>query len=1062
MKKTPQLKALVLGLMLGLAASHAVFAQSTTSSALNGRVTDPEGRPIAGATVEILHVPSNTRKSVTTDEQGRYGSTGLRVGGPFKVTVTKDGFAGEAQDDVFLLLGEASQVNVDLEPASTTLEAVEVVASAQSDVFRSDNQGATSNISSAQINSFPSVNRNIQDYVRLDPRISQTDKARNEISAGGQNTRFNAIRIDGVNTSDSFGLESNSLPTPKQPISMDVIDAINVSVANYDVTIGGATGAVINAVTKSGGNDFHGSVYGTYRKNDWSGENRAGIRPTIFDTDETYGGTFGGPLIEDRLFFFVNYEKTSFSGVGTNFGLIGSGATNIVNITDAQANEIIDISRNVWGFDPGTQVLPTSLDTESEEYAVKLDWNINDQHRANFRYSSSDQSQANLAGIGFTNAGRQFALSNHLYIRDFTFDTTTAQLFSDWTDTFSTEAKLSYRDYSAVRTPADDRPAITIRVGNDQLNLGTEENTHVNVLESQTWNAYFIGNWYLNDHEVKFGAEYETNDYYNLFGRRINGVYTFNSIADYRTGRSSRYQLFAPAGGNLDNMAAIWGLNNVGFFLQDTWSVNYNLSFTLGVRVDIPSVDQEPTYNAAASTAFGFRNDSTIDGKELVQPRFGFNYTFDSDRPTQIRGGLGLFQGASATVWLSNPYSNTGLGYTDYFFSNGITRFDPDPADQLGLFTPGTGATQSVDFIDPNLAQPSVWKANLAFEHELPWWGMVASVEAILTQVEEGIYYQQLNLGAPTAIGQDGRRIYWNAAGRNPASWSQFGSAPGSAGTSARANRNLAYNDAIIARSTSKGDGEQLTLSLQKPYEDNWFWQVSYTYTDANEVSPLTSSTSSSQLGFVEIFQANEEVSAPSNYLIRDRMTAAVSYRHFFFEDLKTEFSVFYEGRKGKPFSYVFDNDANGDGRLNDLLYIPASPTDVAFGSPAEQAAFWSFVQNNEYLRSHLGQVAERNAAFSSFVHNFDVRISQELPGFFAGNKAELWLDILNVGNLIDKDWGVISEVPFPLARGVVEYGGINAAGQYVYRFNTPDSELVYDDKGVSRWALQVGFRYSF
>ncbi len=1055
MKKKPQLKALVFGLMLGLAASQGAFAQSTTSSALNGRVTDPEGRPIAGATVEILHIPSNTRKSVSTDDQGRYASTNLRVGGPYKITVTKDGFAGEAQDGISLLLGEASQINVDLEPAMTTLESIEVVASAQSDVFRADNQGATTNVSREQISAFPSINRNIQDYVRLDPRIAQTDKARNEISAGGQNFRFNAIRIDGVNTSDAFGLESNSLPTPKQPISMDVIDAINVSVANYDVTIGGATGAVVNAVTKSGGNEFHGSVYGTYRENDWSGKNQNDIRPNIFDTDETYGGTFGGPLIEDRLFFFVNYEKTTFSGVGTNFGPTGSGATNIVPITQAQIDEVISISRDVWGFDPGILQVPESLDTISEEYAIKLDWNITDQHRANFRYSSSDQSQANVVGFG----NNSLALSGYLYQRDFNFDTTTAQLFSDWTDTFSTEFKLSYRDYSAVRTPVDDRPAIGVRIGNAFLNLGTEENTHANILETETWNSYFIGNWFLGDHEVKFGVDYENNDIYNLFGRRINGVYTFNSIADYRAGRSSRYQLFAPAGGNLDNMAAVWGLDNVGLFLQDTWAVDYNLTFTYGLRIDTPSVDEEPVYNHAASTAFGFDNRNTINGKELIQPRFGFNYTFDSDRATQLRGGLGLFQGASASVWLSNPYSNNGLAYTDYFFSTGITRFDPDRQDQLGLFTPGAGATQSIDFIDPDLAQPAVWKANLAFDHELPWWGMVASAEVILTEVDEGIYYQQLNLGNATAVGQDGRMIYWNANGRDPARWNQSGT--GSSVTP-RANRLTAYNDAIIARSTDKGGGEQLTLSLQKPYEDNWFWQVAYTYTEADEVSPLTSSTSGSQLGNVAIFQANEEVSARSNYLVKDRFTGALSYRHFFFEDLKTEFSVFYEGRRGKPYSYTFDNDANGDGRNNDLLYIPAGPGDVAFGSAAEEAAFWEFVNNNEYLRSHLGEVAERNAEFDGWVHNFDVRVSQELPGFFAGNKAEIWLDILNIGNMIDKDWGVIEEVGFPSMRGIVEYGGINSSGQYVYRFNTPDQPRVYDDRGVSRWALQLGFRYTF
>ena len=238
---------------------------------------------------------------------------------------------------------------------------------------------------------------------------------------------------------------------------------------------------------------------------------------------------------------------------------------------------------------------------------------------------------------------------------------------------------------------------------------------------------------------------------------------------------------------------------------------------------------------------------------------------------------------------------------------------------------------------------------------------------------------------------------------------------------------------------------------------------MAYTYTDANEVSPLTSSTSSSQLGNVAIFNSNEEISARSNYLVKDRFSGAVSYRHFFFDDLKTEFSLVYEGRRGKPYSYTFDNDANGDGRFNDLLYIPSGPGDVLFGSPEEEAAFFAYVEGNEYLRSHMGEVAERNADYSSWVHNFDVRISQELPGFFAGNKAEIWLDILNIGNMIDKDWGVIEEIGFPLMRGIVEYGGIDAAsGRYVYRFNTPDSQRVYDARGISRWALQLGFRYSF
>ena len=1065
------------GALAVLLATAPAYAQQTSAN-LAGRITDNDGSSLAGAEVTILHTPSGTTSRATTDENGRYTARGLRVGGPYTVTVTKDGYKGEASENVYLLLGETSAVNADLDIAATELDSVEVVAAAQSEVFRPDNFGTGTNISRQTIDSFPSINRNIQDYVRLDPRIAQTDKARNEISAGGQNTRFNAIRVDGISTNDSFGLESNSLPTPRQPISMDAIEAINVSVANYDVAIAGATGAVINAVTKSGGNEFSGSVYGLYRDNDWSGKNQNDIRPTLFDSETTYGGTFGGPLIKDTLFFFINYEKYKgkelFTG-NSGFGPNGSGASNIVDIDQSEIDEIIDISRTVYGFDPGTLALPP-LDTETEEYAIKLDWNISDDHRANLRYSKSEQAQANLQGFNATG----LALNTFHYIRDFNFETVTAQLFSDWTDTFSTEAKLSYRDYSAVRNPLADLPAISINLDGRFLNFGTEENTHANVLETETWNASFAGNWYLGDHEVKAGVDYEANDVYNLFGRRTNGVYTFQGIENYRNGVSSRYQLFAPQGGNLDNMAASFGVDNLGVFLQDTWSVNYNLNLSFGVRVDTPMVDDEPLYNATASNTFGYNNANTIDGEELIQPRFGFNYTFDTERSTQLRGGVGLFQGASATVWLANPYSNNGISYTDYVFNGGLTQFDPDPEDQLGLFTPGNGATQSIDFIDPELSQPSAYKANIALDHELPFWGLVASAEAVFTSVKDGLYYQQLNLGNATYIGQDGRAIYYNAAGLNPLCFGANGTPIANAGgvatgcsrasgssfssnVDARTLRNRGFNDAIIARSTNKGSGEQLTLSLTKPQEDNWFWQVAYTYTDADEVSPLTSSTSGSQLGNVAIFQANEEDAARSNYVIRDRFTAALAYNRNFFGDLKTEFSVFYEGRKGRPYSYTFDNDANGDGRLNDLLYIPSGRGDVLFGSTAEENAFWAYVANDPYLSTHLGSVAERNGTFSSWVNTFDLRISQELPGFFADNKAEIWLDVLNVGNMIDKDWGRTEEIGFPSMRGIVEYGGIDpTTGRYVYRFNTPDAETVYDDRGISRWAVQVGFSYKF
>ncbi|WP_166770824.1 TonB-dependent receptor [Xanthomonas arboricola] len=1057
---------LTLGLVAALAAAP-VFAQST-SAGVAGLVTSSAGQPVPNAEVTITHVESGTVSRAITDASGRYNARGLRVGGPYTITITKSGEGTKTEEGVYLNLNQVNSVDASLGGDVTTLGAVQAIGGDYgSALFSANKMGTGTNVTREQIESLPSINRNLQDYVRLDPRVAQTDKARNEISVGGQNPRFNLIRVDGISTNDAFGLESNGLPTPRQPFSMDVIDEISVDVANYDVTITGATGGVINAVTKSGTNELHGSVYGTYRENDWSGKNQNDIRPQLFDNEATYGLTLGGPIVKDKLFFFANYEKYKGKGVFTGasgYGPTGSGASNIVPISQAQVDEIIDISRNVYGFDPGTLALP-ALDSDSEEKGFKLDWNISDKHRASFRYGESEQSTANLNGFG----NQALSLNSYHYVRDFSLKTYTAQLFSDWTDTFSTEAKVSYRDYSAVRTAASQLPAVAVRVGNNTVNLGTEQSTQANELRTETWNAFFAGTLFLNDHTVKFGFDYEDNDLFNLFGQRVFGSYTFNSISDYRNNIAQNYRYSRSNSGNIDDIAADWGMRNVGVFVQDTWAVNNNLTLTFGLRYDEPMVKNSPAYNAAASTVFGFRNDQTIDGNGLFEPRFGFNYTFDSDRPTQLRGGVGLFQGAAATVWLSNPYSNTGLAYTDYNFSspalvrdNGI-RFTPDINNQP-TGTTVAGSTQSVDFVDGKLGQPSVWKANLAFDTELPWYGIVASAEAVVTQVNEAIYYQQLNLGAASAIGQDGRNIYWNANGLRPSSWNINGQQPSGVSVDARGNRDRRYNDALIARPTDKGGSESFTFGLNKPFNGgDWSWGLYYTYTDADEVSGLTSSTSGSQLGNNAVFQANENVASTAAYEVKNSILGTLNWKHAFFGDYETKLGLIYQGRNGRPYSYTFDNDANGDGRLNDLLYIPAGRGDVLFGSAAEEQAFWSYIEGNEYLAARRGQVAERNGARNSWINQFDLHIEQEIPGFFKDNKASVWLDVMNVGNLLNKKWGRVEEYGFPGMRGVVEYGGIDAAsGKYVYRFNTPDQSTVYDDRGISRWALQLGFRYQF
>ncbi|GIX34333.1 MAG: Oar protein [Lysobacteraceae bacterium] len=1056
---------LALGLAVALAAAPA-FAQQT-SSALQGIVVGNDGAPIANAEVIITHTASGTVSRTRTDENGRYSARGLRVGGPYTVVVTADGYQSKSTENLFLQLGQVGNASLFLEPATQQLEQIEVVASAQSSIFSPDAMGAGTTIGEGVIRQLPSIRRDLQDYARLDPRISQTDKERSEISALGQNSRFNSITIDSVTTNDTFGLEANNLPTLRQPISLDAIEEVQINVVNYGVEQRGYTGANINAVTRSGTNEFKGSVYGTYRDGDWVRKtDDRGVEFNGFDQEETYGFTFGGPLLKDRLFFFLNYDKTKISAPGPD---LGSGPLDRATdgISSAQLAEVIGIAQG-FGFQPG-DLNPGGLDTEVETWLARFDWNISDYHRASLRVSTTDQSEAILPGFG-TNF---LSLSSYWYSQEKEFDNYVFQLFSDWSESFSTELRVGYRDYLSAPSVFARQPQVQVDFGRANVRFGTEQFRHANRLETQTLNAYFAGNLFLGAHDVKFGADFESNDVFNLFLESSLGRYRFASLDAFRNGGPLReYSFRTSTTGNVNDAAADFTLDNIGLFVQDVWSVNYNLTLNFGLRLDIPQIDEKPPFNQAFFDAFGIRNDGTIDGNELLQPRFGFNYTFDAERPTQLRGGVGLFQGAAANVWLANPFTNNGLTIVAYGCgtggfascpSTGGPVFSADP-DNQPLFAAGSGPRADVDVVQSDLEQPSVWKANLALDHELPWWGATASAEVIFTEVESGIYYEHLNLGQVLATGPDGRNFYWGSTdpSRYNASQNRFNGG-------ARNGNVAGFNDVLLTRRTGKGDGQQLTLSINKPYSEDSdiSWSLSYAYTDADEVSGLTSSRAISNWRSVASLNPGSDVASRSAYVNKDRIIGTFSVRHTFFDGYKTEFAAFYEGRRGKPYSWVFNNDANGDNQAgNDLLYIPSGPGDVIFTDPSEEAAFWDIVNRNG-LAGYAGRVVPRNSHFSPWVNSVDIRVSQELPGFFEGHSSEIWIDVLNVGNLINKDWGHIDEIFFQSdggqARSFVNFAGIDpASGRYVYDLVNLEDFGRRDRQAESRWALQIGFRYRF
>ena len=1123
-----------MGAAVAIVVAAPALAQNTTA-AVGGTVVGTDGKAVAAATVTITHTESKTVSTTTTDANGRYAARGLRVGGPYTITISKDGKTDQ-RDGIFLALAETLTFDAQLGAATST---VVVTGQGVSNTFNRANMGAGTNINSAQLNALASIQRSLQDYARTDPRISQTDKETGKISAAGQNNRFNSLTIDGVTTNDTFGLEGNNLPTLKQPISIDAIQSVQINLSNYDVTQKGYTGANINAVTKSGTNEFKGSVYYVYRDDSLTGDrfNRTDgsyAAPPKFKED-VKGFTLGGPVIPDKLFFFASYEELKSTRNAPDFGPVGDSKTNVAITTNAMT-QAAAIAKSAYGIDVGNFTIPTGAQLTVKDSLIKLDWTINDNHRASLRYTKTEQSEPIFPNITAT----ALSLNSNWYTQGKRIETTVAQWFADWTPAFSTEAKLSFRDYNSVPVNNVTQPQVALNFLNAlpvglpastpnsrTLFFGTERSRHFNILRTKTTDGYFSGTYTTGDHEIKAGLDISKNEIYNAFLQDTYGNYNFRCVnsssaytysfgaincatatalqveaavlENFQKGRPFTYQVQAPINptGSLNDGVSTFSLTGTGLFLQDTWNVSKALTLTGGVRLDTQSTSDRPLTNVAAAApvvpgnaatntrqtgGFGLDNTVTLDGAQLLQPRLGFNWNLGAEKSQrmQLRGGFGLFQGAAASVWLSNGYSNPGVA-TALKGCGGSFTACPSAG---GVFTPdvnnqpkfaGNTPAANVDFIQKDLGQPAVWKANLAFDTELPWYGLSAGAEWLHTQTKQGIYYKHLNLGTVTKTGSDGRELYYNANGFNTDCWTAAG-ATTTGGTCAavplaKALSNSAYNNVLIASKTSQGGGDALTLSLgQSPWR-GFNWQAAYTRTSAKEVSPLTSSVSNSNWAARSVFNPNEEVSANSATLIRDRINGAVTWSQAFVGSYKTTFGLFYEGRKGLPYSWTFNNDLNGDGQAgNDLMYIPkaSGSGEVVFaGGAADEARFWQVVESNPELRKAKGGVVKRNGSFAPYVNQFDLRMSQELPGLMAKHKGVITLDFLNVGNMINKSWGRIDEVAFQsaggLARSFVNYKGLDSSGKYIYSTMAATEDLsTRQAKGESQWAVQVTLRYEF
>ena len=1078
-----RLSKLSLGLLAALAVAP-VFAQST-SSGIAGRITTANGQPVAGAEVTITHVESGTVSRTTTDANGRYASNGLRVGGPYTVVIK--GAAGtDTESNIFLPLNQVTTVNAQLgaQAASNQLGSVTVTGSRNIQTFNSDNKGLGTNIGGRQLAIAPQGSRSMDDVARLDPRITVSDQATGAITVAGVNNRFNTISVDGLSQGDPFGLNANGMPYTNSPISTDTIAAYDIKVSDYDVAQD-TVGATVNAVTKSGGNNFHGSVYYAYKNAGNMVASKNGQKYTGFGKDTTRGVTFSGPILKDKLFFFGSYEDQKVTNFG---GASGSDGFSNGVVSQSDIDQVISIAKSKYGIDAGTYGA-LGVDLNNKRYLGKLDWNINDNHRASLTYQRTEETLPQPYDGGVSTV----ILSTRWYTKTSVTKNMSLQLFSDWTDDFSTEAKFSTQKFDQVAGNAVNLPTVNVTTGTNSassgqgVRFGEDRNRHENKINSKRITASVFGTYRgINNHVVKLGFDYLNNDALNLYGRDLHGVYTFGSIADFASGNYYRYDVRRPVGGFTENdLAAAISLKIISPFIQDTWQVNDNLSVLYGVRVNIPEAAQPAPENKKFQAAFGFPNNYRItSSNRVVMPRLSFNYKFNTTHLMQLRGGAGLFQSVPPFVWLANPYQNNGVTSASFCASSptvtlsgcvknagNIYPFSPDPYHQnvpANLSASGAG---QVDSIDPSFKLPTVWKFSLGFDAELPWYGLVASAEVLHLKNKDGIYYKAINIGkynsatgmydAPTGMMPDGRESYWCTPG-----------------TGKNCGINTSFtNQSTVLSNTKKGGSTAITLSLNKPMSHGWYGNLSYTNTHAKEVGSDGSSQAWSSYQFVSRLNPNEEVLSTATREIRHSLKLSMGWEHAFFGNYKTSITGYYNRRSGLPYTWIINGDPNGDSIFQDPAYIPNQNDPLVsyvYGgvaaTPAQIAAFQSAIDGDKYLRSHRGQIAGRNDVRTPWVNQLDLGIQQELPGFMKGHKSILRLDVYNFLNMLNKKWGVTENVGGFDTRYFSTLNKVNANGTYVYdlKNNSPQTLSAYDfnsgypSRVVSRWSVLATLKYTF
>ncbi len=1060
--KAHRLSKITGAVVLALGLSTSAMAADTTSASIRGTVSVESGQTIPNAIVTLTDTRTGATKTLTTNESGNFSSKGLRVGGPYTVLV-KDEQGSRTIKDVYLNLGTPTNLAVELVSASS-VERIVVTGSVTGLMMEAN--GPSANFSFEDLQAQPTISRDIKDVLANDPRIVIDSSNSDAIQCGGSNNRFNSITVDGIKQNDNFGLNNNGYPTERLPFPFDAIDQVAVELAPFDVQFGGFTGCNVNAVIRSGTNEFHGSVFMDYTNDSMQGDEIDGDKFDVPDySEKRMGFTLGGPIIKDKLFFFAAYEKHNPSEIFDN-GPEGSGfAEPIEGLTVSTLNDVAQIAQDVYGYQVGN--IATSADEAEEKVLLKLDWEINDAHRASLTYQNTDGNTISSTGAGSTS----YAFDDRYYERANELTTYSAQLFSDWTDDFVTEIRIGRSKIKNGQTPFTSDSSFGDFQINDvvdgvDLFLGADQFRQANKLNYTTDSFKIAGTYYMGDHEFTGGFEYESVDVFNLFVPGSQGRFEFDSLEDFRNGIASRVRYNIPTSLDPNDGAASFTFDNYALYFQDRFPVTDDLTMTLGLRYDKWESDDVPTANANFKSRYGYTNAVGPD-MDLLQPRLGFNYIFDDE--TFIYGGVGLFAGGNPNVWLSNNYSNNGVSISASDVRSGRGATDEENAaidaallasntPNFGYEVPAlsvsklVGGDGAVNAMSEDFEVPSLWKYNVGIQREFEN-SLILGADLIYTKQQDSAKSHPLNT-VQIGTAPDGRPIYKDVDLLTADCQSNAASAD---------CRGRSTTDYIMTNADVDGTATIISFFANQSFDNGFKYAFGYAFMDAEEGSPMNSSTVSSNFGNLSVKDLNNPAIATSNYEVRHRFTLNLSYSTELIDGYATKVNLFGQRVKGKAFSWTFDGDPGfGDERSwedRNLLYVPlANDPKVTYASDFDLEAFNQFISDHG-LEGSRGTILDRNTANSNWWTRVDIKFTQEIPGFMDDHKGSVFLSIKNVGNLLNDKWGKYEQVDFEYNAPVVDAEIVNGTYNYT-NFDGFRGQSV--DSKASSWSAVVGIKYEF